>query len=976
MAETAPIALFNTPSATELNRLSMTSPLQATYGRTTISLDGQWDFMLVERPDAAPEGWNDPDTSVTSWRPITVPGVWTRQNTGDLPQYTNMVMPWDAEPPNVPEANPTGLYRISFDRPEGDRVTVTFGGAESMLVLWCNGRLVGMGKDSRLSSSFDLTPYLNDGANVLAAMVTRWCDGTWVEDQDHWYHAGLHRSVTLTAGNDTRIQDIVLSADYDSNSGTGSLAVHTIMDSAAVIGAGWQVKVTCPELGISHTEDVEPDPKPGAINVVLSAYHYHGRGTSASFGDLSVEPWSAESPRLYTVEVALVGPDGVTESFTKRAGFRHVEVSGRKLLVNGMPVLINGVNRHDHHCDTGKTLTRSEIRAELVSMKQHNINAVRTCHYPNDPALVDLCDELGLFVVDEANVESHARHDSLLQSGLFDAAVMSRIQRLVLRDRSNPSVIGWSMGNESGIGAVHDGASAWIRKIDPTRFVQYEGGFNINWRERGSREARESAPGRSDRLVSDVVCPMYASVEEITSWAEWAESSDGDDRPLILCEYTHAMGNSNGHLADYWEAFRKFDSLGGGFVWDWKDQGLRETTDEGTQWWAYGGHYGDEPNDANFCINGLVDPEGLPHPGLRELAWLARPVAVTYAEGVAAIENRRLHTDLSNVCVRWALEVDGKEMGSGELTLPEVSPGDTTTVELAVPTPQIMPSDATTLNFYCELKADTSWAPAGHRLGHDQVTLVTGTKQDSRSLGNSDGSASRFDVRSLIESARPTVWRAPTDNDGVAQGWMGEISGIRPTWVRWGLRDFDATTIHNQVATDHPGGVIEVVDTFQIGEEWTDIPRAGVTFKVAPEFNKLRWFGPGPDETYPDRHAGARVSLWESSVSDQYHPYVVPQEHGTHIATSWFELTNEAGAGFRVMGDPTVIFSARNHGDEALTDASTLAELKPDDQIEVHIDAAMRGLGTAACGPDVADRHKVRPGRHSVRYWIVPLVDA
>ncbi len=967
MAQSVPVELFNDPSLTELNRLPMRSPLVPTSGRETQSLDGQWDFMLLPRPAAAPDGWNDArlaSETEASWREITVPGVWTRQDTADLPHYTNVVMPWDQEPPNVPDDNPTGLYRTSFHRPDGDRVEVCFGGAESMLALWCNGQFVGMGKDSRLSSTFDLTPYLVDGENTLAAMVTRWCDATWIEDQDHWYHAGLHRSVTLTTTNNTRVEDIVITADYIEE--TGSLVVAVEMESTAKVGSGWQIQVECDELGLSATADVEPDPAPGAINVLTSAYDYDGRGATTTFADLQVEPWTAESPRLYEISVRLLDSSGaVTESFRASAGFRNVQIRNRQLLINGTPIMIHGVNRHDHHADTGKTLTREEIREELVIMKQHNINAVRTSHYPNDPALVELCDELGLYVVDEANVESHARHDSLLRSGMFDVAVMSRIKRMVVRDRSHPSVIGWSLGNESGIGAIHDQAAAWIRNTDPGRFVQYEGGFNKYWREGGRPEA-QLAPSRSERLVTDVVCPMYGSVDQIITWAEWAESSNEDDRPLILCEYSHAMGNSNGHLNDYYAAFRKYDSLGGGFIWDWKDQGLREVADDGTPWWAYGGHYKDEPNDANFCINGLVDPDGLPHPGLRELAWLARPVAISYSDGNVTVTNQRDHADLSDLDITWVVEADGVTSASGTWDLPSIAAGESAEVPFDVPSTT---EAVLTLTVTAALLSDSAWADAGHVLGRDQIILL-----DNNNSGSAPPAASGdFDVKSLASAATPTLWRAPTDNDGVAQGWMSDISGVRPLWMHWGLRDFDASQIHNATVTELGGGAIEVTDTFEIKDEWTDIPRCGVYFKVDASLSNLRWFGLGPDETYIDRCSSSRLSVFESSVADQYHPYVVPQEHGNHIETRWFELTDDSGKGFRVEGSPTVIFSALIHSDEALTDATTLAELKPDGQIEVHIDAAMRGIGTKACGPDVHDHHKVGPGTHSVTYRMIPI---
>ncbi len=984
---------FFDPSLTELGRAPMTPPLRALAGRSVLSLDGTWDFKLMASPEHVPTAWFD---QADGWRDITVPGCWTRQDTGDLPHYTNVLMPWDHQPPAIPADNPTGLYRTRFERPAGERVMVSVGGAESMLVLWCNGHLVGMGKDSRLASDFDLTDFLVDGTNTLAAMVTKWCDATWVEDQDHWFHGGIHRSVTLTATAATRIDDLVVVADYEPETGLGSLDLSAEVGSPGRLAEGWNIASRLTdelgtELGRIDRAEVDPSPPFLGPKATAAAYTHLGQKAMVQFSDLAIDPWSAESPTLYTLTTSLLNQNGdLVETLEQRVGFRRVEVGERRLLINGKPVQITGVNRHDHHPDTGKTVTREEIRAELISMKRHNINAVRTAHYPNDPALVELCDELGLYVIDEANVESHARHDSLAASGMFDHAILSRVTRMVLRDRSHPSVIGWSLGNESGQGAAHDAAAAWVRRTDPTRLVHYEGGIHSRWTPTSPAEDRHRPPSRSDSLVSDVVCPMYATVDQIDEWAEWAERTGEDDRPLILCEYSHAMGNSNGGLVDYFNAFESRPALGGGFVWDWKDQGLREVTDDGRQWWSYGGHYGDEPNDANFCINGLVGPDGLVHPGLRELAWLARPVRIEFdvVDGKAVIENRfvdrRLDPDF--VSVRWQLLADGQIMQEGRVAIGSIDPGDRAEFDLGLPALDGLVSaqveDALTLDFFVELAADTSWADQGHCLAYDQTVLIrrTGSGRTSPASRAPDtASAPDAEATALLAKVWPTVWRAPTDNDGVAQGWTAEFTGIRPQWLSWGIDGLEpsvkkreertlpsgATELtvnrtlgpitHTTIAVVEPDGMARVSEEMVIPDEWHDLPRVGVMFSIDARFGNLRWFGPGPDETYPDRRSGSRLGLWESTVAEQYHPFAVPQEHGGHVDCRWFELFDDEGRGFRFSGDPTLNFSARLHGDRALTEATTLAELRADGGIEVHIDAAVRGLGTAACGPDTTE---------------------
>jgi beta-galactosidase len=973
------LRLFD-PNVFELNRLTMGNPDVRRSAADLRSLDGTWEFLLVPSPTAAPEGWQ---TGGGGFGELEVPGVWTRQHVGDEPQYTNVQMPWPGQPPEVPAANPTGLHRTTFEWADpGRRCVLTVGAAEAVAVVWCNGDFVGLGKDSRLESAFDLTPHVVSGTNTLAIMVPRWAEATWIEDQDHWFHGGIHRSVTVHGTPHVHLADVAVDGDWDPTTGDGTLCVTVSLDASAPIPAGHVVELT-DHAGGTHRADVEPDPGP-EDGVPEVAYGHPGRQVFFTVPAPAVRPWSADDPNLYPYRVALDPGSDSPQTCDGRVGFRRVEILDRQLLVNGRPLLINGVNRHDHHPDTGKTLTAEEIRAELVTMKRHNVNAVRTSHYPNDPVVLDLCDELGLYVVDEANVEAHARHDTLLPSGMFDAAVLDRIQRMVLRDRSHPCVIGWSLGNEAGHGAVHDASAAWVRRTDASRFVQYEGGFNPTFGERGSRAAREQAPTASDRLVTDVVCPMYASVESIVSWAEWAESSGADDRPLILCEYSHAMGNSNGGLIDYWTAFRSQRALSGGFVWDWRDQGLREHTEDGRMWWAYGGHHGDGPHDSNFCINGLVDPDGDPHPALAELAWLAQPVSVTFtaADTTAVVENRRHDRSLDEYTLAWHHHHDGALVAEGELDVTGLGAGERRTVEL--PETDTSAAGLHTLTVVSMLAEDTGWATSGHAVAHDQLVL----RDDVAEAASSGGPSSLVDA--ILESTELRLWRPPTDNDRYAEGGR-EGRGVGRLWLKWGLdrlelvedttstegetttrtrthRGADGEIVrHRTVARVVPGGV-DVEETVDVPAAWTDLARVGVSALVPAAFAALRWAGLGPDESYPDRRSSQRMGVWASTVSAQYHAFVVPQEHGHHTDTRWFELAADDGRRLRFDFETPLGFSALDHTEAALTEAMVLSELERSDHVEVHIDAAMRGLGTAACGPDTTEEHRVGPGEHTFRW--------
>jgi beta-galactosidase len=1001
------------------------------------SLDGRWRFKLIDAPSAAGKGWQHKRTDTRGWSDIEVPGCWTRQDFGDYPHYTNVQMPWDLEPAEVPENNPTGIYRTSFVLPDAwseRRTLLCLEGADSMVLVWCNGTFVGVGKDSRLPNEFDLTAHLRPGPNDLAVMVPRWSDATWIEDQDHWFHGGLHRSVALRSTGHRWLEDVEATGDFDTSSGKGVLTCKVSVGSTDGPAQG-SVRTTLRTAGGRQVAQVESTVEVPVEDRMFAAYTYQGPYAHHRLEPGLVDAWSAESPTRYQVTVELLDDAGeVVEAVAFWTGFRHVEIAGRRLLINGQPVILAGVNRHDHHPDTGKTVSIDDMRREIVLMKQHNINAVRTAHYPNDPALLDLCDEYGLYVIDEANVESHARLASLTLDNRWDHAIAERTWRMVQRDRNHVSIIGWSLGNESGHGAGHDMAAAWVRSADPSRFVHYEGALLPRWLHGASSDGHRQAPTPREAWVTDVVCPMYASIDDIVAWSRWAEASGADHRPLILCEYSHAMGNSNGSLAEYWDAFLAEPALQGGFVWDWVDQGLRETAEDGTEWWAYGGHYGDQPNDANFCINGLCGPDLTPHPALREFQWCARPVAVEAGPrlGAVTITNRRWFTSLSDLRVRWELMVDGVAVEAGYLdNVADLGPGDRITCDIAV-TQRATPGAHSVLRFTTMLKSKTAWATKGHVVAWDEVDWPQVPTSDSspadpmnpETLPIAVTTAGRITVvaagqlrlhvdlasgrlvkictgeRELVSGAiTPTLWRAATDNDGISQGVKAGTVGALARWRKWGLDQIDIVAepvtlsrvgngvrlrfAHALNATSgsaqhvstwlvNADGTIDISEQFDIPKQWDDLPRVGVVWQTAPALDGLVWVGLGPDETYPDRRSAALTGRWETTVADQFHDYVMPQEHGAHLDTRWFSLHDGHDLGLTITGAPTLTFSARSHTDDALWAASTLAELERSETTEVHIDGAIRGLGTAACGPDILDGYRVAGGRHRLRWRLDP----
>jgi beta-galactosidase len=1025
-----PLSMLFDPGLTELGRLPMRAPLEPNRkGGNRKILDGAWRFQLVSAPDATPAAWLTEDPSGKAWRDISVPGVWTMQDVGDPPIYCNYQMPFadPHEPGAVPADNPTGLYRTVFMAEpdwQNDDVILHIGGFETMALIWCNDHFVGMGKDSRLPSEFDLTPHLITGANQIAIMVIKWSDAIWIEDQDHWRHGGLHRSVFVEARGQTRIDDLIIVADYDADNGTGLLSVRAQVRGSS---PGWAITARIEDKGGQSVANllkvpVAQFPYLARPNEQLQAsYVYPGHEANLTCALPSVRPWSAEAPNLYRIITELIDPDGaVVESHQSWIGFRRIEVRDRRLLVNGKAIIILGVNRHDHHPENGKTPSLEDMRADLVSMKQHNINAVRTAHYPNDHRLLEFADELGLYVIDEANVECHARWKAVANDPRYQKAIIDRVHRMILRDRNHPCVIGWSLGNEAGHGPAHDAAAAMARHLDPNRFIHYEGAvanrFMTLWDD-PSAEAQQP-PGRSERLATDLVCPMYPPVDFIVNWARWAETTKQDDRPLIMCEFSHAMGNSNGSISDYVDAFFAEPALGGGFVWEWRDHGLAKTDESGRPFWAFGGHFGEARHDGNFCCDGLVGPDGAPHPGLREYMWAIRPVTAAWlGANKVRLTNRRVFASTDDLCMAWSLLKDGVVVESGTFDA-VIPPGAFEDAELPIANDCWDNADYH-LNIDCTLKEDSDWALADHLLCWDQLVLASRDQAEPRaeigfftSKDNTTGGmikagrlALKLDDRGLIARVlldgqtiidgdiTACFWRAPTDNDGVQTLPESVMPSRLTAWQALGLDRLQMGTPRTQIdghvlsferewgIFDGPVAVhrsrwtmledrIEINEDISVPVEWIDIPRVGIRFEAPEAFEHFDWFGLGPDESYPDRHKAQRVGRWRSTVDDQYHPFVLPQEHGAHHHARSFALTDAAERGLRIELPHMASVSARHHHDADLTRATTLANLVRRDSIEVHIDTAMRGLGTGACGPDVLPPYRVGPGCYRFR-WVM-----
>ncbi|MEZ5258630.1 MAG: glycoside hydrolase family 2 TIM barrel-domain containing protein [Ilumatobacteraceae bacterium] len=941
------------PAQIEINRLPMRAPLPLADDARRC-LDGDWAFRLFESPDAVPAAavtGPTPDVA-TQWRTVAVPGNWTMQILEDLPQYTNIQMPFPGPPPVLPERNPTGVYRRSFKVGRGwraGRIVLHIGGAESVHAVYLNDRFVGYGTDSRLASEYDVADHVVAGDNHLAIVVMRYSAHSYIEDQDQWWMAGLHRTVVLEARATVGLADLHADADWDQDASTGSLTARATVSFHGAPVAGYRVRAwlesaDARRIGAPQVRDV---PHRHAAPYVFSGFQ-----AVASWASLKVSPWSAERPNLYRVCVELLAPDGrVVESTSQRVGFRHIEIRDRQLLVNGQPIWIFGVNRHDHHPDRGKAVTVEDMRADLVAMRAHNITAVRTSHYPNDPRFLDLCDELGFYVVGEANIESHGYNFSLCNDARYRSAWVERGARMVTRDRNHPSIILWSLGNESGYGTNHDALAGWIRRADPSRPLHYEDAVRIEGWVDGGRPA------------TDVVCPMYPTIESIRAYGE----DPRGDRPLIMCEYSHAMGNSNGSLADYWAVITSTPGLQGGFLWEWKDHTLRQRLADGTVRLAYGGQFGDEPNDCNFVADGLMSSELVPHPAMREVAWVYRPITVERARRGLTITNRQSFLGLDGLEARWELFVDGEPVRTGRLKLPKLAPRAAVTVPVPCDLP---PRGDARLTVRFATKSERWFATAGHVVAWDQVVLRDRPRPAVRTDNGAPPSSSV-----LVGPPVLNLWRAATDNDGfklmpeLAQRLRVGGQSLRQ-WQEAGVdrRPAEDLVAHRCRVTETADGEVyhHVVD---VPEGLADLPRVGVVLRVDPRFDHMRWCGRGPHENYPDRQSSATVGVWDQPLDEL--PYVVPQEFGLRTDCRWLELVDRAsGDVFAIdaLSPASLHISATRHLPSDLFEAATVPELRRRGEIVVCIDVAHRGLGTASCGPDVLDQYRLSSGRFEFSY--------
>ncbi|MBQ3864471.1 MAG: DUF4981 domain-containing protein [Clostridia bacterium] len=986
---------YENPACLQFNRLpqrTLNSSYENEYDAIhsvpspyTRFLNGSWDFHLFPSVQDLPSSPEDESILSVVWDKMPVPGVWETNGFGKA-NYTNINYPIPLDPPFVPDDNPVGLYRRSFMIPEtwaGRTVTLHFEGVTSAFYVYLNGQKAGFSKGAHLGAEFPVTDMVHPGKNEIYVQVHKHSDATYLEDQDMWRLNGIFRDVYLTALPQIHIRDITTDAQLINGYQDGCLDVtaqianSTRFDCVENLYVRWSLRDRSNVLETSDSRCVTLDA-------------HRSTDLSCRFRVSNVKPWSAESPYLYTLFVSLYQKSELMEIQVVQIGFRTVENQNGVLLVNGVPVKLKGVNRHEFHPDSGYAVSMEDMVRDLFQMKRHNINTVRTSHYTDDRRWLDLCDRYGLYVIDETDLETHGDQGTgfaLSSDPDWTAAYVDRAERMVRRDRNHPSILFWSLGNESGYGSNHDQMARMVRSLDSTRLLHYE-------------QAREAA-------VVDVPSCMYPTVERL----EMQGKRTDDPRPFFMCEYAHAMGNGPGNLKEYWETIYRYPRLCGGCVWEWADHGIRTETG-----FAYGGDFLDLPNDGNFCIDGLNDPDRNPHTGLLELKKALEPVSAVLenpAEGLLQLTNRYDFLYLDKVADgNYTVLHDGRVYASGSFSLPAgFAPHTTRAVEL----PYRIPGHGENiLEIRLTTSQDFPWADHGFELAVMQFPISREEKKPS--LPDNPGISFRtktagrllrldagdfscaFDLAGgelvsytanntelLSDSLRFCGYRAPTDNDG-----RRNVSGIVVQWKEAGLdklqRRVESVAWESvspycvKVCTRAVYGAYSVPPVLRVGIDYTVyangvirvdtsyaplrklpyLPRLGLYFAMPGNYDRCSWYGRGPHESYPDKKDSAPIRIYQGTVAGQDEYYIKPQENGAKADCRWAAVTDHSGCGLLLrMTDAPFSFSVHDYKDEDLIAASHHEEIRRRSESWIHIDYRMGGLGSNSCGPEPLEKYRL-----------------
>ncbi|XP_060675470.1 uncharacterized protein LOC125421374 [Ziziphus jujuba] len=1014
------------------------------------SLSGYWRFFLASSPSKVPENFHDSAFHDSEWKTLPVPSNW-QMHGFDHPIYTNFTYPFPFDPPFVPKENPTGCYRTYFKIPEewkGRRILLHFQAVDSAFFAWINGVPVGYSQDSRLPAEFEITDYCHPigsgNKNVLAVQVFKWSDGSYLEDQDHWLLSGIHRDVLLLAKPSVFIADyffksnlaedfsyaniqVEVKIDYSRETSKENILAKYTLEAALYDTGGWYKSDGYSDLISSNVANLKLNPSSSRCAVPgFRGYFLEGK--------LGVPRlWSAEQPNLYALVVILKDESGsIVDCESCLVGIRKVSKAYKQLLVNGHPIIIRGVNRHEHHPRLGKTNIEACMVKDLVLMKQNNINAVRNSHYPQHPHWYELCDLFGVYMIDEANIETHGfdysghlKHPTLDPS--WAPAMMDRVISMVERDKNHACIICWSLGNESGYGPNHSASAGWVREKDPSRFLHYEGG--------GSRTSS-----------TDIVCPMYMRIWDIVKIAK----DPNEIRPLILCEYSHAMGNSNGNIPEYWEAIDSTFGLQGGFIWEWVDQGLLKDGPDGSKHWAYGGDWGDFPDDLNFCLHGINWPDRTPHPAMHEVKYVYQPVKVSFMEQTLQIKNTHFYETTEGLEFSWAVHGDGWKLGSGILSFPLIKPQSSYDIEWqSAPWSTLWSSSSAEdifLTITAKLSQSTRWVEAGHVISSTQVQLPAKRKFVPHLIKTKDAAfhseiiedsikISQQNLWEIILNVRtgafeswkvegvslmnkgifPCFWRAPTDNDngGGSASYLSLWKAahidrlhyitescsiqnktdhlVKITAVFLGVpkkEDGSSSNLENKdyliktevIYTIYSSGDVIVECNVKPNPNLPPLPRVGVEFHLEKSLNQITWYGRGPFECYPDRKAAAHVDIYQQKVDDLHVPYIVPVESSGRADVRWVTFQNKNGFGVYASiydNSPPMQLNASYYTTAELQRATHIEDLIKGDTIEVHLDHKHMGVGgDDSWTPCVHDKYLVPAVPYSFSIRFSPITPA
>ncbi|MDY5812005.1 MAG: glycoside hydrolase family 2 TIM barrel-domain containing protein [Treponema sp.] len=1000
--------IWETPEIQSLNRLPSRSPLipyessakaekETAMGPVACpapssnfykSLDGQWDFAFFNSPLKAP-------TAKTKWNKIKVPLSWTIQGYS-TPHYTNVQMPFDLVPPNVPEENPTGYYRLKTKVPagwEGRRIVLHIGSAESVVILYINGKEAGASKDTRLPCEFELNQFLTEKQAAgkeefeIIIKVVRWSDASYMEDQDQWWFGGIHRSVYLYSTEKVFIADVkaLTCVRWNEDKAEGILPLEVSLGYSELAGSTIKEKqssIDKKEFTVAYKIcRLEGSAEKGKAGKVIASdkipCSLDIRNTLATAAKEIVikrpELWSSENPALYIVTVSLYQGSRHIESSALTLGFKSVEIKDRKLLLNKKKVYIHGVNRHEHNEATAKTLTTEEMVQEVKLLKNFNFNAVRTCHYPDDERWYELCDRFGIWILDEANIENHAYYDVLSRSETWLNAYIQRTQRMVLRDKNHACIFGWSLGNESGNGQNLYATGNWIRGFDSTRLVHYEG-FVRPKIHQGDFTLESLGFGKGQ---TDLISPMYPKIELIKEYAKKGK----DYRPIIMCEYNHAMGNANGSLADYWKAIESTPGLQGGFIWDWVDQGIAAYAKDGTKYWKYGGDFGDSPTDFDFCLNGILFPDKSVKPAMYECKRLFAPArfyAENLSKGIFAIQNKFDFTTLNVLYFEWNLIINGKAAAKGKVKLDSTLPGEKFT--FAVPLSDYVKKAENKnadiqLNGIFRWNKDTDFAKKGDVASIDQIEIQKG----KGFLDFTKHEAKNTDADSAVESIKANIVHAYTENE-CCKNKLCHINDIpvpwdfagKPTkeWINGNLMEHQEKFVKSSISKKACGSYTRIEVNLELSSKLSEYPRAGIMMHIPFDYKEIIWYGKGPHENYSDRNFAALKGLYKMPIEKMEVPYIVPQENGLRTGTKYIELI-AGGKTLHIQSDKEFSFSILPYTPQELFRCKHTCELKKSNSWILYIDAAHRGVGTGACGPDTRDEYKIKPGKFklNLRVW-------